>query len=168
MYALTYRALHLAKEVPFTNPVELIDIILKEVYGAGKQLTGNPKLNTIFALNALIGVNNAAWLLYAAQNGFQNFDQMIPAAYKPALAHRHSKVAVIYLAAYALPIEEIKRVVEQGYFVIKIKIGQPGTQSEMLKKDKARLTEVHGAIKIRPKWRNSEPIPHYAELFKKG
>ena len=147
MYALTDRALYLAKEIPFATPVELIDTILEKVYQEGKQLTGNPALNKIFALNALISVDNAAWLLYAAQNGFQNFDQMIPAAYKPALAHRHTKVAVIYLAAYALPIADVKRAVEQGYFVIKIKIGQPGTQVDMLEKDKARLTEVHQAIK---------------------
>ncbi len=44
--------------------------------------------------------------------------------------------------------EELKKAVtEQGYFVIKIKIGQPGTQTEMLEKDKARLSEVHNIIK---------------------
>jgi L-alanine-DL-glutamate epimerase-like enolase superfamily enzyme len=54
----------------------------------------------------------------------------------------------MYLASYNLPVEELKKAVtEQGYFVIKLKIGQPGTQSEMLEKDKARLTEVHNAIK---------------------
>jgi L-alanine-DL-glutamate epimerase-like enolase superfamily enzyme len=48
--------------------------------------------------------------------------------------------------SYGIPIEEIKEAAEQGYFFMKIKIGQPGTQSEMLEKDKARLTAIHQAI----------------------
>ncbi len=36
--------------------------------------------------------------------------------------------------------------VEQGYFFMKIKIGQPGSQEEMLEKDKARVSAIHQAI----------------------
>ena len=71
---------------------------------------------------------------------------MIPAAYKPALSCHHRKVASIPLMTYALPIREIITAVEQGYFFMKIKIGQPGTQEEMLEKDKARLSAIHKAI----------------------
>jgi L-alanine-DL-glutamate epimerase-like enolase superfamily enzyme len=99
-----------------------------------------------FALNALVGLDNAAWLLFADENKISNFDQMIPDKYKPGLSHRHDKVASIPLMAYGIPIEEIKQATEQGYFFMKIKIGQPGTQSEMLEKDKARLTAIHKAI----------------------
>ena len=42
--------------------------------------------------------------------------------------------------------DEIKAAVDQGFFFIKIKIGQPGTQQEMLDKDISRLTEIHQAI----------------------
>ncbi len=48
--------------------------------------------------------------------------------------------------AYSIPIEEITEAVDQGYFFMKIKIGQPGTQQEMLEKDKARLSAIHQAI----------------------
>jgi L-alanine-DL-glutamate epimerase-like enolase superfamily enzyme len=127
--------------------VALMDAVLDGVYEGGKKLTGQAGLNKIFALNALVGVDNAAWLLYAAGNGLTTFDQMIPAAYRPALSHRHGRVAVIYLASYALPVEQVRKAVAGGYFVIKIKIGQPGTQADMLEKDKARLSEVHNAIR---------------------
>jgi L-alanine-DL-glutamate epimerase-like enolase superfamily enzyme len=43
-------------------------------------------------------------------------------------------------------VEEIQAAVADGYFFMKIKIGQPGTQAEMLEKDKARLTAIHRAI----------------------
>jgi L-alanine-DL-glutamate epimerase-like enolase superfamily enzyme len=48
--------------------------------------------------------------------------------------------------AYNIPVDEIKAAVKAGYFFMKIKIGQPGTQDEMLEKDKARLSEIHKAI----------------------
>jgi hypothetical protein len=148
MYALTDRALQLVKNLPFNTPVKLLDEILPQAYAEGQKLTGKPTLNKIFALNALIGIDNAAWLLYAAENNLEDFDAMIPAAYKPALSYHNQKVAIMYLASYNLQPEELKKAVtEQGYFVIKIKIGQPGTQAEMLEKDKARLSEVHNIIK---------------------
>ena len=147
MYSLTDKALQLAKSNPFETPVDLIEKILPLVYAEGQKLTGKKELNKIFALNALIGVDNAAWLLYAAENGLKDFDSMIPATYKKALSYRNSKVAIIYLASYGLPLNEIKQAAEQGYFVFKIKIGQPGTQDEMLSKDMARIAEVHNAIK---------------------
>jgi L-alanine-DL-glutamate epimerase-like enolase superfamily enzyme len=147
MYSLTDKALQITRQTPFTTPVELIDTILPRVYAEGQKLTGKQELNKIFALNALIGVDNAAWLLYAAENNLKDFDAMIPAPYKKALSYHNDKVAIIYLASYNLPMAELKKAVQQGYFVIKIKIGQPGTQAEMLQKDMARLTEVHQAIK---------------------
>ena len=146
MYALTERALQIAKGMSFHTPIDLLESILDEVYEHGKQFTGNPNLRKTFALNALVGFDNAAWLLYAAENGIENFDDMIPPAYKPALSHHHRQVASIPLMAYAIPIAEIKQAAQQGYFFMKIKIGQPGTQEEMLEKDKARLTAIHQAI----------------------
>jgi len=45
-----------------------------------------------------------------------------------------------------IPVTEIVQAVESGYFFMKIKIGQPGTQAEMLEKDKERLSSIHKAI----------------------
>lgn len=146
MYALTERALQIAKGQSFSTPVDLLENILPEVYEYGKKITVNPHLRKTFTLNALVGLDNAAWLLYAWENALTTFDEIIPEAYKPALSYRHEKTAAIPLMAYSIPIDEIKAAVDQGYFFMKIKIGQPGTQEEMLEKDKARLTAIHKAI----------------------
>ncbi len=146
MYLLTERAMQMVKGQRFSSPVELLDNILEEVYNYGVKITGKPGLRKTFALNALVGLDNAAWLLYAAENGITNFDDLIPQEFKPALSHHHEKVASIPLMAYSIPIEEIRQAADEGYFFMKIKIGQPGTQEEMLEKDKTRLTEIHNAI----------------------
>jgi len=91
MYAITERALQLAKGRTFTDPVSLLDELFPEVYAYGQKITGNPDLKATFALNALVSVDNAAWLLFGEENGFTKFDEMIPEAYKPGLSHRHDK-----------------------------------------------------------------------------
>jgi L-alanine-DL-glutamate epimerase-like enolase superfamily enzyme len=146
MYAMTERALQIINGQSYTSPVDLLDGLYPEIYDYGKKITLNQDLRKTFALNALVGVDNAAWLLFAKENNITNFDGLIPAPYKPAFSNRHSKVAAIPLMAYTIPVEEVKDAADQGYFFMKIKIGQPGTQEEMLQKDKIRLTEIHKAI----------------------
>jgi L-alanine-DL-glutamate epimerase-like enolase superfamily enzyme len=147
MFSLTDTALQAAKTISFTTPIDLVDQLLPQVYEEGKKLTGKKDLNKIFALNSMIGIDNAAWLLYAAENKLADFDSMIPVPYKKTLSYHNKKVAIIYLASYGLPLEELKQAVTDGYFVLKIKIGQPGTQPEMLQKDMQRLSEIHSSIK---------------------
>jgi len=162
MYAMTERAMQIASGTTFNSPVELLDALYPEVYEFGKKITNNPSLRKTFALNALVGVDNAAWLLYAKENGITSFDELIPPAYKPSLSHRHEKVAGIPLMAYAIPIEEIKAATDQGYFFMKIKIGQPGTQEEMLEKDKARLTAIHQSIgNVKTAYTQNGKLPYY-------
>jgi L-alanine-DL-glutamate epimerase-like enolase superfamily enzyme len=162
MYAVTERALQELKGQRFSNPVELLDAIRHDVFAFAKKITGHAALRETFALNALVGVDNAAWLLYAAENGITNFDDLIPLAYRPALAHRHEKIASIPLMAYAVPIEELTAAVDQGYFFMKIKIGQPGSQAEMLEKDKARISAIHAAIgNARTPYSANGKLPYY-------
>ena len=99
---------------------------------AREAVTGRRDLRKTFTLNALVPVDNAAWLLHADENGIADFDAMVPAEFRPALASRHRLVAAIPLMAYAVPVAEIRAAAEQGFFFMKIKIGQPGTQEEML------------------------------------
>jgi len=146
MYVMNEYALQLIKGQTFENPVELLDRIIDDVYEYGKKITSNPALRKTFALNALVGVDNAAWMLYAAENHITDFDDLIPDKYRPALSNHHKKVASIPLMAYAIPIQEIEQAVQSGYFFMKIKIGQPGTQEEMLAKDMERITAIHKAI----------------------
>jgi L-alanine-DL-glutamate epimerase-like enolase superfamily enzyme len=162
MYAMTERAMQMINGQTFTSPVELLDSILPEVYSFGQKVTYNPQLRRTFALNALVGLDNAAWLLYAKENKISTFDGLIPDAYKPALSFKHDKVAAIPLMAYTIPIDEIKAATAEGYFFMKIKIGQPGSQEEMLEKDKARLTAIHQAIgDFKTSYTRNEKLPYY-------
>jgi len=162
MYLLTERAHQMVKEMRFETPVHLLDEILEELYSYGKSITANPDLRKTFALNALVGLDNAAWLLYAEENGIRTFDELIPELYRPALSHHHKQVASIPLMAYSIPIDEISQAAEDGYFFMKIKIGQPGTQAEMLEKDMDRLTAIHKAIgHFETSYTDNGKLPYY-------
>jgi L-alanine-DL-glutamate epimerase-like enolase superfamily enzyme len=147
MYVLANRALELVKQTSFLTPVELLDKILPAVIEEGKKITGKPDLNINFVYNALVSVDNAAWLLYGAENNISNFDAMIPEPYKKALSHQNDKIAVMYQIPYGMPMMEVKNAASQGYFVFKIKTGSPGSQSEMLAADMARLTLIHDTLR---------------------
>ena len=146
MFLMTEYAVQKARNMNFKNPIELLENILPDTYEYGKVLTQNENLRKTFALNALVGLDNAAWILYAKENGFKTFDEMIPEPYRAGISHRNEKIASIPLMAYSIPISEIKEAVDEGYFFMKIKIGQPGTQEEMLEKDKKRIEEIHKTI----------------------
>ena len=162
MFAMTEHALRMIKGQSFESPIRMIDSIKDELWEYGKKITVNPNLRKTFVLNALVGVDNAAWLLWAADNGVTKFDDLIPDLYSPALSYRQDKVASIPLMAYNIPISEIVQAADEGYFFMKIKIGQPGTQEEMLEKDMARLTEIHQAIgnRITPHTKDGK-LPYY-------
>ena len=91
MLAVTDHALQMLVGESFTNPVELLDRIFPEVYAFATRVTGLPNLRRTFALNALVPVDNAAWLLYAAENGIRSFDEMIPAEYRAGLSTRQPR-----------------------------------------------------------------------------
>lgn len=146
MYAISKRALSMIRGEIFADPMDLQDKILDDLCTEAKRITGNPDLRMTFVLNALVGIDNAAWVLYARENRLRNFDALVPDACRPALSHRHDKVASIPLMAYNIPMNEIIEATREGYFFMKIKIGQPGTQEEMLAKDMARISEIHNAI----------------------
>ena len=162
MYAMTDRALQLIKGNSFTNPVDLMEALLPEVLAYGKKITGNPDLRKTFALNALVSVDNAAWLLFAQENNLTRFDDMIPEAYRPGLSHRHQKVASIPSFSVGTTAETIKAAADRGYFILKLKTGASGTQAEMLEKDIAFLTAVHKAIgHYETPYTQSGKIPYY-------
>jgi len=147
MYDLVNKSLNIVKQTPFRTPVELIDKILPKVIQEGKKITGKQDLNINFVYNALISVDNAAWLTYAAENKFSSFESMIPKQYKKALSHKNKKIAIMYQIPYGMPMQDLKNAIEKGYFVFKIKTGAPGSQSEMLQADIDRLSLIHETLK---------------------
>lgn len=162
MYAMSERALQMLKGNTFSNPNDLLDELLPEIYAYGKKITGNPDLRKTFALNSLVCVDNAAWLLYAAENNIKTFDDMIPVAYRPGLSYRHEKVGSMPSFSVGADVKKIKAAADEGYFIMKLKTGSSGTQQEMLEKDIAFLTAVHKAIgHYETPYTKSGKIPYY-------
>lgn len=162
MYSITRKALEIIQGQEFDNPVSLLESIVEEVYNFGKKVTGRSNLRKTFALNALVPVDNALWLLYAKENGITNFDEMIPGEYRSTFSERHKRIAAIPLISYGTTPAQLKETVEKGYFFMKIKIGQPGTQEEMLRKDMERLTVLHSTLKdVRTPHTKDGKLPYY-------
>jgi hypothetical protein len=76
MYAMSERALEIMKGNSFISPLQLLDDLLPEIYAYGKKITGNPDLRKTFALNSLVCVDNAAWLLYAHENNINQLQRL--------------------------------------------------------------------------------------------
>lgn len=153
MFMTTAFAAKTAMEISWQTPLELNDALLPIVYEYAKKITGNPNLRLTFALNALVAVDNAAWMLYCRANNITSFDNMLPLEFNPALSSRHSKLSCIPLISYKVPVSEIAKNIDQGYGLLKIKIGSDpegdGDLGKMLEWDKRRLTEIHQAAKDR-------------------
>ena len=162
MYLLANKALQRVKETRFYNPVGLLEDILPQLHADAQQLTGMPEVNVNFVYNALISVDNAAWLLYAAENGYTNFDDMIPPEYRPALGHRNKQVGILYQVSYNMPVQQLKQAAEEGYFLFKIKTGYPGSQEVMLQKDMEGRFIWHKFI------HENEPEYHFARRMKRA
>lgn len=162
MYAVTEYALKILRGQTFSDPIRLLDDLYPEVYKYAAKITGQPDLRETFALNALVAVDNAAWLLYAAEHGLENFDEMIPASYLPGLSARHQKVASIPSFSTGTPIDQLIRAVDEGFFMLKLKIGAAGSQEEMLKKDMEFISQVHEAMsRYETPYTDSGKIPYY-------
>ncbi len=166
MFLMTSYALERAKQTNWKTPFELLDKLLPDVYEYGRKITNNPNLRLTFALNSLVAVDNAAWLVYCRNKGIANFDDMPPADIKPAINCRHSKLANIPLMSYNIPLEQIVAAVNEGYFFLKIKIGcnpdRDGNLDRMLEWDKNRLKEIHEAVKdIETPYTDTGHIPYY-------
>ncbi len=149
MYSMTRHALTMAEGKSFTTPPELIDQLFPELLDYGRFITGVKDLRATFALNALVSVDFAAWVLFARENGIGSIDDFVPEEYRAALPCRHPKAAAVPLVSYSVPIADVVKLVDDGYFFMKIKIGQGGTQEEMLAKDMKRLSDIHAALKDR-------------------
>ncbi len=168
MYLMTAYALKEAEGMEFDTPIDLLEKLLPITYDYGMKITGRGDLRLTFALNALVAVDNAAWQVYAAENGIKNFDQMIPEDIRPALSYRHRELASIPLMSYGVPFEDIVQAVDDGYFFLKIKIGsdpaKDGDLDKMLEWDKVRLESIHNAVKDKEvSYTEDGHIPYYLD-----
>ncbi len=151
MYTLTEYALKLLKNTEFKTPTEAILSITDKVYDYGKRITNNSNLRKTFALNSLVSVDNALWQLYARENRTEDFMNLLDAETANNLSGRQDKIYSIPLMSYKTSLEEIKNAAEEGYFLMKIKIGSDpdgdNDLDKMVEWDKKRLGEIHNIVK---------------------
>ncbi|MCM8771664.1 MAG: L-alanine-DL-glutamate epimerase [Candidatus Omnitrophica bacterium] len=151
MFSTTQYALKILKDIEIENPVEIFDYIFKEVHKYAKKITGRNDLRETFTLNSLVPVDNALWILYAKEKKINNFFDMIPEKYKYPFKYRHQKIACVPLISYAISLEEIEKMINEGFFVLKIKIGSDpandGDREKMLNWDKERIRTIHEKFK---------------------
>jgi len=162
MFNITKKALQMLKGATLENPVKMQDDMMGELMKQSIAITDQADLRKTFMLNALVPVDNALWLLWAAENGIDNFDELIPAAYRPGLSAKNQKVVSIPALSYGTSMASIKQLADDGFFIMKIKIGAPGTQDEMLQKDIEFLDNIHKTIgHYETKHTNDGKIPYY-------
>ena len=149
MAAMAEKGAQLAAGRSFENPVELMETIIPRVHDFGVHITGKGDLKKTFTLNSLVALDLAFWKLVFLENGFSDFDRMIPGEYRPALGHRLGRIARLPVVSYDCSMAELGKFVDQGHFFLKVKIGQAGSPEEMIRKDAARLEEIHKAFRER-------------------
>lgn len=151
MFLLTEYALKLLKNTEFKTPIEAITQIEDKVYEYAKVITNNNNLRKTFALNALVSVDNALWQLYAKENNTEDFLKLLDDETKKNFMGRQKKIYSIPLIGYKTGEEEIRKLAEDGYFLMKIKIGSDpdgdNNLDKMLAWDKERLSAIHNIVK---------------------
>ncbi len=150
MFACTAYALRAVREIPFETPLDLLEELLPLTLSYGKTITGIATLRETFALNALVPIDYAAWRLYARCHNLTDFDALIPSMARSALSARHDRVRSVPTVGYGVPLESVTKLVEDGYTLLKIKVGsdpdKDGDQEKMLAWDIARMEAIHQSI----------------------
>jgi len=147
MALMAERAAQLIRGKEFPDPIAAIQALIPELHEFGKTLTGRVDLRPTFTLNSAVSLDLALWKLYAATEGISTFVDLIPREHRFAFPGRQEAVARIPLVTYNLPSEELLDLVEEGHFLLKIKIGQAGSQRRMLEKDLGRLEQIHRLLR---------------------
>ena len=148
MFAVTKHASEIAKGMEFESPHRLLEAVYPEALAYARKVTGRgTSLRQTFVLNALVPFDFAAWTLYAHENGFAGYDEMLPDEFRAAQSARHARCASIPLVSYGVSMDEVRTLADSGYFFLKVKIGHPGAQDEMLAKDCARVAAIHEAVR---------------------
>ena len=143
MLAILERGVRLARECEATHPQDIFEAILPHVDDYARVVTGAPNLRRTFTLNSLVALDNALWMLHARGRGIASFDDLTPEMYRPHLSQRRERVAAVPAIGYTLPMDSVRALLDAGVYVLKIKVGHPGDEAEMVAKDKEWLTQLH-------------------------
>lgn len=146
MLAVTEKALSLLKGSGFVNPMKTLHEIFPACYAYAAQVTENSDLPATFVLNALVPVDFALWQAWAAREGVSSFSELTK-RFCPSMSYHHEKLGIIPLISYNTPDEEVAELLNEGAFLLKIKIGSnPGGRDmpeERILQDIERVTRIH-------------------------
>lgn len=132
MVATLERALQAAGKVDWDRPPDLLRAVREEADSFARWATGRgPRLQSTFVLNALVALDNAAWVLWARRNNRPGFDDWIPPTAAAVLGGRQTHVALTPAVGYNMPDEQIAGLLHDGAAVLKVKIGHPGDEAAM-------------------------------------
>ncbi len=158
MSLLAERAVQIAGESSFTDPIEAFESIRGEVLEYAIRITGRPDVTTTFALNAMVALDLALWKAYAFDQGSERLFDLVPESMRQVFADRADILARVPLISYNVPVAEVVSLVRQGHHILKVKLGQSGSVSEMLEKDIRRLKELHRSLE-----HEEDPIHYYLD-----
>jgi L-alanine-DL-glutamate epimerase-like enolase superfamily enzyme len=147
MALMAERAVQLLRGKEYSDPIAAIQELIPQLHEFGKTLTGRADLRPTFTLNSAVSLDLALWKLHAANKEISTFIDLIPQEHRSAFPARQRAVTRIPLITYNLPNAELFDLVEQGHFLLKIKIGQAGSQRQMLEKDLDRLQQIHRLLR---------------------
>lgn len=152
MFSVSEYALKLLQGKALKCPVLLIDEIYPAVLSFAQNITKLGKnLKETFVKNALVAVDNALWQLYAKINNTEDFLSLVPDEYSKAFAKKQEKLFNVPLITYSTGLDEVKKLLDDGVFLLKIKIGHDtdsiSNKENMLKWDAERLKQIHDMAK---------------------
>lgn len=147
MYAVLDYALREVDGRSFETPIEMLEDVFPKAQAYARQITGRSDLRKTFTLNALVALDNAAWMAYAGARGVATFEELVPDTFRSALSRRLRRVALIPTVGYGMSSEAIRALADSGYFVVKIKLGHPGRDDDMVEADQRHLQAVHDVFR---------------------
>lgn len=151
MFDITKHAVQSAEGAVFSDPFDLLDQIVPKAAQFGQERSGLAELKQTFVLNALTAFDHAAWSLFARTKGTTVFKQLLPEAYQHALSHQNERLATVPLIPYGMSEQEMAALIDEGYAVLKLKIGADpdgdNDPQKMLEWDKQRLHSLHRIAK---------------------
>ncbi|CAI6080779.1 enolase C-terminal domain-like protein [Cohnella sp. JJ-181] len=147
MQAITAHALASSSGASFGTPLDLLDGLAGEARAYADREWGQGRLRATFALNALVPVDHAAWGLLGRRHPDASFFELIPEDYRSALTARHDRLACTPVVSYGMTAADVEQLLDDGYFVLKIKLGSDpdgdGDPDKMLAWDVERLEQIH-------------------------
>ena len=143
MTATLERALQAALDVEWERPPDLLAVVRPAAEAFARAATGlGAALQPTFVLNALVALDNAAWLLWARRHGLDRFADWVPEEARPMLRDRQARVVRTPAVGYNMPDGRIEALLAAGAGILKLKVGHPGDEAQMLAGDARNLERL--------------------------